>query len=354
MEFFDFYGENEDDFQRKFGAQSVKVSGDHYEKDPLVTVIITTYKRPALLKEALDSALNQVGFEDYQIIIADNEGEDISVETETSTLIKNYDSKKIVYYRHPKTVSFKMDNAVRLCRSRYIVFLHDDDILESHHLKVMTSIAQRYPKARFISCPSVDFIDGERSVKDSNISIFRYKIRRCGKAANCLGYYPGWLGALIDREAYISTGGMPTMRNNIGDFCMVQKMHYRYSIHEVISDSPIYYHRVWNGQASSSGNDVWTDLYKNEYHYFQYVNRKLHPLTYMFWDRVSAYRILDKAREMNRGEYRYDIDLMQLVEKSKMSDNSLYRNMEYKKDISKKQMDYIPRSTASGMRNEFE
>lgn len=87
----------------------------------MVTIILTPYKRPRLLKQALESALKQVDFDDYQIIVVDSEGVDINIKTETSELISYYQDEKILYYSHVKSVNFKMDYAARLAEVKGFV-----------------------------------------------------------------------------------------------------------------------------------------------------------------------------------------------------------------------------------------
>ena len=48
--------------------------GHHWDTPPLVTVAIPAYRRVALLRPALESALNQQGETDYQILIVDDDG----------------------------------------------------------------------------------------------------------------------------------------------------------------------------------------------------------------------------------------------------------------------------------------
>lgn len=330
---FDYYNEHKEDFYGKFNTETVWVSGEHYKEPPLITVLIPTYKRTELLELALNSAIDQSGFSDYQIIVVDNEGEDINKETPTSNLMKKYEMEKVVYYRHKKSVDFKMDNAVKLARSRWIVFLHDDDQLSRFHLSVLTGIAKNYPKARYISCPMRSFKDGEVIQREDISAKYKYVLRKRRPSANCLGYFPGWLGALIDREAYISTGGMPTLSTGLGDFIMGQKFHYRYGIYEVIGNEPLYFYRIWPGQDSGLGNEHWMNTLKNEYEYFKYVDRKFHPLTYRYWDRIGANRTLGKARDVSRNFYNCEIDLEKLCRISGMSDGFLRRDFRYKVDV---------------------
>ncbi len=331
---FDFFGERESDFYRKFSVESILVQGKHRNPPPLVTIILPTYKRPELLKQALESALNQVDFEDYQIIIADNEGTDIRMETETARLVSCYQDEKILYYRHEKTINYKMDYAARLSRSKWICFLHDDDILASNHLYVMSRIVQKHKDIKYLSCTYKYFFDEictndfRKMTKPHRIS---FQIKKVPKAYTCVGYFAGWLGAFINREAYISTGGMPTVSNGIGDYCMVGKFSYRYGIHQMDADYPLYFRREWSGQVSAG--ETWKRSYVEEYKYHVYVTGKYHKFFRNFWNRISAYRILDKCEITSRNFYRSFIDMEEFVQECHMEPNVLEHGKQYTKDM---------------------
>ena len=53
-------------------SQLVFENGVTGDRQPLVTVAIPAYKRPGLLRDAVDSALCQEGFRDFEILIVDD------------------------------------------------------------------------------------------------------------------------------------------------------------------------------------------------------------------------------------------------------------------------------------------
>lgn len=102
---------------------------------PFFTIAIPTYKRANLLKEALDSALNQ-DFYDYNIIICDNNPERYD---ETEILLDEYmDNPKITYYKHTQNVGMAGNwyKCAMLSNSNNVVLLHDDDIIYPFALSV--------------------------------------------------------------------------------------------------------------------------------------------------------------------------------------------------------------------------
>lgn len=335
-EWFDYYGETEQDFYQKLTVNSVLVQGKHREPAPLVTILLMTYKRSCLLKQALESALNQIGFDDYQIIVADNEGEDINTETETSRLMANYQDEKVIYYRHEQSVEYKGDSIARLARSKWICFLHDDDVMASNHLVVMSRIVQEHKEISFLSSALKSFVDNlskedfDEMVKVQSV---KYQILKYPKSHACYGFYANWQGALIDRERYIAMGGMPTLSTGLGDYIMVQKFHYCYGVHQLSTETPLYFYRQWSGQDQSSGTEVWKKVYQNEYKYHAYVSKIYHPHMQSFWNRISAYRILQKCKDKNSGYYNLNIDLKEMVKLCGMPEGVLKRSFRYKLDM---------------------
>lgn len=95
----------------------------------LVSVIITTYKRPTLLKRALESVLNQT-YVNIEIIVVDDNNPN-SVEREaTEELMSNYTSiDRIVYKKMTQNSGscVARNYGVSIAQGRYINFLDDDD-----------------------------------------------------------------------------------------------------------------------------------------------------------------------------------------------------------------------------------
>lgn len=69
-----------DNFAKKAGIPSVPIIKATLDFIPKITIAIPTYKRPELLKEALDSAINQIGYTEYEIIVVDNDRSGIRVD----------------------------------------------------------------------------------------------------------------------------------------------------------------------------------------------------------------------------------------------------------------------------------
>lgn len=102
--------------------------------NPKITIAIPTCRRSHLIKDALNSAINQIKFENYEIIVIDNEAS--QKENETERLIKQYNDPKILYYKNEENIGMygNWNRCIELARGEYITILNDDDWLEINFL----------------------------------------------------------------------------------------------------------------------------------------------------------------------------------------------------------------------------
>lgn len=93
-------------------------------KAPLVSVIVTTYNRKELLKETLDSILNQT-FTNFELIVVDDGSTD-----NTEEIIQKIKDTRIIYIKidnwggpaRPRNIGIKK------AKGEYIAFCDDDDL----------------------------------------------------------------------------------------------------------------------------------------------------------------------------------------------------------------------------------
>lgn len=326
---YDFFAKGKSDFYNRFSHNSILCQGKHWKTPPLVTILIPTYKRPELLRQALESALNQKEFGDYQIIIVDNEGKPIEEETLTAKVVKEYQDERVIYYRHDRELSiYKMDAAVRLARSPWIVFLHDDDILAENHLKIMTDIVKRHKEIKFLGCKEKEFTT-KQDIEKENAYTYHYIIQKMLKNATCFRNWTGWLGALISRKHYIAIGGMPAIKMGCGDKAMVGVFLHHYGTYSCQTDGPLYYYRLGEQQISYTQRDTWERVLINEYCFERYVINKYHKFTHKLWERNLAYLTLQKCEAYNSGIYHTQISLDNVISECDMPSDIKERKLLY-------------------------
>lgn len=99
------------------------------DRKPTFTIAIPTYKRPRTLGETIESALNQEDFDDYNIIVVDNNPERGD---ETEVFMQKYkDHPKVTYYKNSENVGMagNWNKCAILSDAEQIILLHDDDLL---------------------------------------------------------------------------------------------------------------------------------------------------------------------------------------------------------------------------------
>ena len=97
--------------------------------NPVVTVVIPTYKRPDRVVRAVDSALNQT-IGNVEVIVVDDNGKTSEFAAKTEEVLKEYiKDKKIIYLQNEKNGggSHARNNGLRIAKGEFITFLDDDD-----------------------------------------------------------------------------------------------------------------------------------------------------------------------------------------------------------------------------------
>ena len=107
---------------------------------PKVSVIIPTYNRRSMLKEAVDSVLAQ-DFEDFELIVVDDGSTD-----GTADEIKKYGGRvKLFQQKENRGVSASRNSGILQARGKYIGFLDSDDLWVKGKLKIQVAFLDENP-----------------------------------------------------------------------------------------------------------------------------------------------------------------------------------------------------------------
>jgi len=99
---------------------------------PKVSVIIPTYNRSMLVKEAIQSVLKQ-SLKDFELIVIDDGSTD-----NTSSVVKSINDTRIKYfYKENGGVSSARNLGLVKRKGEYVAFLDDDDLMPKNYLEVM-------------------------------------------------------------------------------------------------------------------------------------------------------------------------------------------------------------------------
>lgn len=96
---------------------------------PLVSIIIPTYKRPDTLDRAIKSVLNQT-YQNIEVIVVDDNSPDSEGRQLTIEKMKEFENNpKVIYIKHEKNKngSAARNTGARASKGEYVAFLDDDD-----------------------------------------------------------------------------------------------------------------------------------------------------------------------------------------------------------------------------------
>ncbi|WP_298016953.1 glycosyltransferase [uncultured Castellaniella sp.] len=115
------------------------MTGPLEEAGPLFSVIVTTYNRPGLLRDALSSLAAQT-FRDFEVILVNDHGEPVEQLLDGCEL-------PLIYFNQPSNqgLSAARNAGLKRARGRYVAYLDDDDIYLSDHLECLAQAFESHP-----------------------------------------------------------------------------------------------------------------------------------------------------------------------------------------------------------------
>src|ERR1043165_7494041 len=102
---------------------------------PPVSIVIPVYNRPALVREAIDSALAERGVE---VIVVD----DCSTDDTWDALARYGDAIRAVRLPRNSGQSAARNHGLDLATAKYVKFLDSDDLLAAGHLDAEVALAE--------------------------------------------------------------------------------------------------------------------------------------------------------------------------------------------------------------------
>lgn len=122
--------------------------------EPLVSVIIPTYKRSEMLPRTVDSVLSQT-YKKIQVIVVDDNNPDTSWRKETENRMSQYlDNPNVFYIKHShnKNGSAARNTGWKFSSGQLICFLDDDDFYYPNKVASQVKILQSNPESSGCWC----------------------------------------------------------------------------------------------------------------------------------------------------------------------------------------------------------
>jgi len=106
---------------------------------PQISVIIPTYNRANLLRDAILNVLNQT-YQNFELIILD----DYSLD-DTEEIVKGFKDQRIVYLKHEKNrgIAASCNTGVKKAMGDYVFILNDDDLIVPWTLEKLVKKTKR-------------------------------------------------------------------------------------------------------------------------------------------------------------------------------------------------------------------
>lgn len=246
------YEKTKDCFQRTEHVESLLLYGDpDVIPEPLFTILIPTYKRVKLLKEAINSAITQwhVHFF-WDIIVLDNEAYD-GKPNDTEKLIRKLDNPRILYYRNSEHIKLAGDNfnrGFKLARGKWVMMLHDDDLLMQDALQRMEKMVKAYSafgkplgvmSASYISFRHdpiqnrvFDDVNGTNNYF-SSLPMNYWVYKNTYSSAKVLFFFGNLPsnGSVFNRQAVLESGGFDEDKGTCCDIILLYDMAKKYAVY---------------------------------------------------------------------------------------------------------------------------
>ena len=258
--------------------------------NPWITIVIPTYKRANLLKNALDSVVTQhhVSFF-WDILIVDNEPDD-GKENETERLIRSYQNERILYYRNSENiwVGDNFNRCILLARGKWVMMLHDDDMLISNALKVMGNYLRAYDSEETpVGAIAASYIQVEYdpvrdeilsdvaernnywSLQPQNYLLYQLTHNNVKFLSHVGGAAPT-NGSTFRREAVLKMGGFNETWGISGDLILFYNLESEYYVYQSLT--PLGFYR-WGVNSMMQKDSIYRVI-KDNFDFREYVYQK--------------------------------------------------------------------------------
>ncbi len=283
---------NKNYFKEYAHVKSHLISGKEPEGPVFVSMIIPTYKRAVLFKDALLSAINQEGFIDFEIIIVDNDPER-SFKTDTQLLVEAVNHPRIRYYKHDENIGMfpNFNRGIELASGTWITFLHDDDAYFSYYLKRMTDILKQNPEVEGLKGRQYSWIDtGKQSIheleKNIGFNSGKSRIRKIRKYEHFFENAIGPTGMFYKKSNLLQIGGFPTDYYPSADYLLGSKYLFNFNIYITFEILGVY---RWSENESLKFGTQVLMIEQDYFHRKQYG--RLIGLKSSTWDSVNTWLI---------------------------------------------------------------
>ena len=302
-------------------------------KKPWLTVLIPTFCRTDMLKQAIFSVLNQYHCDfSWDIVILDNEADD-GRKNETEKIVRSINSNRILYYRNSEHIrpGDNFNRAMQIARGEWVCFLHDDDLLIRNALQKMGKLISVFSKKKgkplgavsaqyyqFTYNPETEDSDIDIDAMNTyytnmplNYGLYKLTHSNLWFTANIGGDVPS-NGTIFNRAAALACGGFIEDFGISGDLILFYRMERSYSVYSTVQPIGLY---RWGSNTMvkpESTRRVIKDGYDfREYVYsknsitrfFGFLLRRCHYKLFSVQVIEAKNKGVEKSRQINREDF---------------------------------------------------
>ncbi len=118
------------------------------ERRPLVSVVMPTYKRAALIGQTVRSILEQT-LSDFELLVRDDGPGDDG--TEEAVALAAAGDARVRYHKNATNLRMpgNLNDGIRESRGQFVAVCHDHDLFAPRFLEVLVGLLQKYPTALY-------------------------------------------------------------------------------------------------------------------------------------------------------------------------------------------------------------
>jgi glycosyltransferase len=258
-----------DNFARITKIGSTPIFKGNSGTSRLISIVIPTYKRTALLKAAIESVLNQKNCPDFELIVVDD---DPQRDCDTEKLMKSISAEKISYYKNDQNLGQinNWNRCFELANGSWVVMLHDDDLLLEFFLHDCFSTINQLPEIGLLKPQWFHWVDdgGSPNIpEDTNTSELQRVYEIDQLIADRIG---APTGIFVNREKFFLIGGFNPDFFPSADKCFVTLFAHYFEVYKLNKIASVY--RFFNNDSLKT--EVLRGFLHNDFFLFKQLCRR--------------------------------------------------------------------------------
>ena len=183
-----------------------RLEKNHSSEQPLISVIIPTYNRPAYLKDAIASVVNQT-YSNLEIIVSD----DCSRES-PEPIVKAFHDPRLRLRRNPKNLGIGLNatHAFTEATGKYVASLNDDDRWDKHFLEKLVQPLEENAELALAFCDY--YVIDDRGTINWSASEKHTKQEKRHRLPKGI-HQPFWKIGLVDQAVFTASAAL--IRRNV-------------------------------------------------------------------------------------------------------------------------------------------